>query len=51
MPQKLNVPQNPRVQAENIYHSRHNTKESTESSKSRNGGLDTHLNNNSTIYK
>jgi len=35
----------------NLYQSRHNTQESAESSKSRNGGLNEHLNNNSTVYQ
>ena len=30
--------------------SRQNTKESVESSKSRNGGLNDHMNNNSSVY-
>ena len=35
----------------NLYHSRHNTQESNESSKSRNGGLNDHMNNNSSVYQ
>lgn len=35
----------------NLYQSRHNTQESNESSKSRNGGLNDHFNQNSSLYQ
>ena len=35
----------------NLYQSRHNTQESNESSKSRNGGLNEHFNQNSSLYQ
>lgn len=35
----------------NLYQSRHNTQESNESSKSRNGGLNDHFNQNSNLYQ
>lgn len=35
----------------NMYQSRHNTQESNESSKSRNGGLNDHFNQNSSLYQ
>lgn len=35
----------------NLYQSRHNTQESNESSKSRNGGLNDHFNNNSGLFQ
>ena len=34
-----------------MFQSRHNTQESAESSKSRNGGLNEHMQNNSSVYK